>query len=595
MTHLLRHREHLAVAALLAVAGVLYFVNPGINGWANVYYSGAAQAGSMDWTAFLYGSSDPGNTITVDKAPAALWPIALSIRLFGLSAASIALPQALIGIATVGVLYATVRRGFPAPTALLAGGIVAVMPVATLMFRYDNPDALLVLLLTLATYFVVRGIEAPKIRWMLLAGAAVGLGFLTKELQAFLVLPGLIAGYLVAAPIGIGRRVTHLAVALGALLVSAGWWVALVQLVPASARPFVGGSQSNSFLEVVLGYNGIGRITGSGYGNGFSSSGSARLDRLLSGHIAGEIGWLLPAAIVLLVLAFALIGRVARTSVEFALLLVFGGSLVVGTLAFSLMSGIFHSYYTVALAPPIGAVIAMGTTILWRQRTKLGVRLAQAAVVVGSAGWAFAILSRYPYLLGLEWVVLGLGVVGAIAMAFPPGRRVVTVIAVLAAVGALLAGPLSYSIETTTVAHSGSGPIAGPASGKSTNATPSSVVVGALAADGGSYTWIAAAVGSSRAAELQLASGFPVMPLGGYKHVDPAPTLAQFRALVERKAIHWFLFPSTGGASESARISQWVRANFAPHRFGRVIAYDLTAVPDPANAQLDIPGGSAVL
>jgi len=153
-----RHGEMLALGALLGLTALLYLVNPAVNGWANSYYSGAAQAGSLDWTAFLYGSSDPGNTITIDKPPAALWPIALSIRLFGLNAASILLPQALMGVATVAVLYASVRRGFPAATALLAGVLAAVTPVAALMFRYNNPDALLVLMLTSAIYFTVRGI-----------------------------------------------------------------------------------------------------------------------------------------------------------------------------------------------------------------------------------------------------------------------------------------------------------------------------------------------------------------------------------------------------------------------------------------------------
>ncbi|MBC7589878.1 MAG: glycosyltransferase family 39 protein [Salinibacterium sp.] len=579
-------REAIGLGALLALTAALYLVNPAVNGWANAYYSGAAQAGSMDWTAFLYGSSDPGNTITVDKPPAALWPIALSIRLFGLNAASIVLPQALMGVATVAVLYAIVRRGFPSATALIAGALAAVTPVAALMFRYNNPDALLVLLLTSAIYFTVRAIERPSAKWMALAGAAVGLGFLTKELQAFLILPALVVVYLIAAPVGLGRRVAHLLVALGALLVSAGWWVALVLLVPANARPFVGGSQSNNFLDVVLGYNGIGRLTGDGYGNHYSSASSAGIDRLLSGYIAGQIGWLLPAAVVMLAIALMLVGRVTRTDLPRAIILLFGGSLMVTTLALSFMSGIFHGYYVVAMVPGVAGLVAIGGTLLWGERRKLRARIALAVIVAGSAAWSFVIIRRYPVLDGLDWVILGLAVVASIALTLPPRGRAIAVLAVTTALASLMVGQLAYSIQTTTVAHTGSGPIAGPASGTSKrNANGlSATAAAALSTDASSFRWVVAAAGSTRAAEVQLALGHAVMPLGGYKRSDPAPTLTTFQTLVAAHAIHYLWPSATGGSSQSALIVGWVKANFPRIKVGGTDVYDLTAAPSPSNA-----------
>lgn len=581
-----RHGEKLALGALLGLTALLYLVNPAVNGWANSYYSGAAQAGSLDWTAFLYGSSDPGNTITIDKPPAALWPIALSIRLFGLNAASILLPQALMGVATVAMLYASVRRGFPAATALLAGVLAAVTPVAALMFRYNNPDALLVLLLTSAIYFTVRGIERPSAKWMALAGTAVGVGFLTKELQAFLVLPALVIMYLVFASTSLRRRIGHLLVALGALIVSAGWWVALILLVPATSRPFVGGSQSNNFLDVVLGYNGIGRITGNGYGNGSSSSSSAGIDRLLSGYLAGQIGWLLPAAIVLLAIALMLLGRASRSDLPRAIILLFGGTLVATTLALSFMSGIFHGYYVVAMVPSIAALVAMGATLLWRERRDLRARVALAVIVTGSAGWAFAILRRYPVLGGLDWVTLLLAVMASVLLTLPPRGRFIAALAATTSLASLTSGQLAYSIQTTTVSHTGSGPIAGPASGpskKSANGISASVA-SALSKDAASYRWVAAAVGSSLAADLQLATGHPVMPLGGFKRSDPAPTLEAFQALVGAHAIHYLLPSSTGGSSQSALIVRWVKANFARVKIGGIDVYDLAFAPSAANA-----------
>ena len=221
-----------SLLALLVGTAILYLWGLTASGYANSFYSAAAQAGSMDWTAFLFGSLDPGNSITVDKPPASLWLMALSVRLFGLSSASILVPQALLGVATVGVLYATVRRTSGHWAGLAAGVILALTPAAALMFRFNNPDALLVFLMTLAAYATLRAIERARGRWLVLAGALIGFAFLTKMLQAFLVLPAFVIVYLIAAPTRLRTRLLHLLAAFAAMIVSLGWWVALVELMP---------------------------------------------------------------------------------------------------------------------------------------------------------------------------------------------------------------------------------------------------------------------------------------------------------------------------------------------------------------------------
>ena len=177
---------------------MLYLWSLSASGWANSFYAAAAQAGSKSWKAWFFGSSDSANSITVDKPPAALWIDGLSVRLFGLSSWSVLVPQALLGVATVGVVYAAVRRWFSAHAALLAGAVLALTPVATLMFRFNNPDALLVLLITLAAYCTLRGIEDGRRRWVVLTGVAIGFGFLAKQLQVLLVVPPLTLAYLIA-------------------------------------------------------------------------------------------------------------------------------------------------------------------------------------------------------------------------------------------------------------------------------------------------------------------------------------------------------------------------------------------------------------
>jgi 4-amino-4-deoxy-L-arabinose transferase-like glycosyltransferase len=278
----------LALAGLLAATAVLYLWNLSASGYGNSFYAAAAQAGSQSWSAWFFGSLDAQNFITVDKPAASLWVTGLSVRLFGMNSWAVLAPQALMGVATVAVLYATVRRMIADPrhgavAGLLAGAVLAVTPAATLIFRYNNPDALLVLLMTVAAYCLIRAVHAASWRWLALVGVALGFAFLTKMLQAFLVLPAFGLAYLLFAQTNWGKRLAHLATAVVALVISAGWWVLAVQLVPASARPYIGGSTDNSVLNLALGYNGLSRIVGrhsAGAGNSGRRSETALRVRL---------------------------------------------------------------------------------------------------------------------------------------------------------------------------------------------------------------------------------------------------------------------------------------------------------------------------
>lgn len=464
--------ERPALLGLLALTAILYLWDLSASGWANSFYSAAVQAGSVNWEAFFYGSSDAANSITVDKPPASLWIMALSVRIFGLSSWSILVPQALMGVATVWLVYVTVRRYFSAPTALLAGGVLAITPVAALMFRYNNPDALLVLLLTLATYFTLRGIESGRIRWVIWAGVALGFGFLTKQLQSFLILPSLAGVYLALAPISWKKRFGHLLAALGAIIVSAGWWVAVVELVPASMRPYIGGSQNNSFLGLTFGYNGFGRLTGSETGSatpggsrGTSGGmwGATGLFRLFENEIGGQITWLLPAALILLVVALILGRRRPRTDMRRATLLIFAGSLVVTALAFSFMAGIFHAYYTVALAPALAVVVAIGASEAWAAREHLWVRLTLSLSMLGTGIWAWALLARASdWLPWLKFVVMLLAVIAALLLLIPRSSQARARATIALSLAAALLAPTAYTLQTVMTAHTGSIITAGP-------------------------------------------------------------------------------------------------------------------------------------
>ncbi|MDH6116111.1 4-amino-4-deoxy-L-arabinose transferase-like glycosyltransferase [Kitasatospora sp. GAS204A] len=474
-----------ALLGLLLATAALYGWNLTASGWANSFYSAAVQAGTQSWQAFFYGSSDAANFITVDKPPMSLWPMELTARLFGLSSFTVLAPEVLMGVATVGVLYATVRRRFSPLAGLLAGAALALTPVAALMFRFNNPDALLVLLLTLAAYAFVRATESASTRWLLLAGVMFGFGFLTKTLQAFLILPAFALVYLVVAPTGLWRRLRQLLAAGLALVLAGGWWVAVVQLVPAADRPYVGGSQDDSFLSLTFGYNGFGRLTGNetgsvgggaaapGGGGGAGGGGgphwgSTGLTRLFGSDLGGQIGWLLPAALVLLLLGLWATRRAPRTDAARTAFLVWGGWLLSTGLTFSYMSGIFHQYYTVALAPAVAALVGMGVDGLWRARRRLPYAALLAVLVGGTALWAYLLLGRSAgFVPWLRWVVL-LGGLGAALVLLAAGRLAGRAAARWSAVGGVLAlaaglgGPAAYAVDTVASAHTGSIPTAGP-------------------------------------------------------------------------------------------------------------------------------------
>lgn len=636
-----------ALLALLATTAVLYLWNLGASGWANSFYSAAAQAGSVDWQAFFYGSSDAANSITVDKTPASLWGMALSVRLFGLNSWSILVPQALMGVATVGLLYASVRRAmnqrtvatldddgerttepaatWSAPAAgLLAGLVLALTPVAVLMFKFNNPDALLVLLLVAAVYAFTRACEKAGTWWLIAVGTLIGFGFLTKMLQALLVVPVFAIVYLIVAPNRLRTRFLQLLAAGLALLLSAGWWVAIVELTPAAMRPYIGGSQTNSVMELVLGYNGLGRLTGDEVGSvtpgggaggpagaGGSMWGETGIGRMFNAEIGGQVAWLIPAAIMLGLAGLWLTRRTARTDSTRTALLVWGGWLAVTMLTFSFMQGIFHAYYTVALAPAIGAIVGIGAVLLWERRSHVAAGAVLAVTVLVTAAWAYVLLGRSSdFLPWLAPLVLITGIVIALALtavSYLPMKLAASVAVAAIVVG--LAGPTAYAIQTTATAHSGSIPTAGPAAiamggpggmrgpggpgamggpvpgagaqqlappggfaggtqgfpnraqgpggggpggaggagGLLNGSNPTAAVTSLLQQNASDYTWVAAAIGSQNASGYQLASQEPVMAIGGFNGSDPSPTLEQFQQLVAAGKIHYFIGGSGGG------------------------------------------------
>jgi 4-amino-4-deoxy-L-arabinose transferase-like glycosyltransferase len=587
------------LGALLTATAALYLWNLSASGWANAFYSAAAQAGAGNWTAMLFGSSDAANAITVDKTPAALWVIDMSVRLFGLNSWSVLVPQALEGVGAVALLSAAVRRASGDGAALLAGAVFALTPVAALIFRFNNPDALLVLLLVAAAYCVQRACETGgSRRWLIAAGIFVGFGFLAKMLQAVLVLPGFAAAYLVAGHRPMRSRVVDLLAGAAAIVVSGGWFLLLVELWPADARPYIGGSQHNSIVELVLGYNGLGRLTGDETGGLGNLNSDVGWGRLFGAAMGLDVAWLLPAAAICVAAGFVITRRAPRTDPARAALILWGCWLAVTAVVFSFAGGIVHPYYTVALVPAIAASVGIGAALLWRNRTDLRAATALSGIVLVTSILAAVLLSRHSDWMPWLRATVAVGGVGAAALLLVAGRLARPVARAVAAlaVAVCLVAPAVYAVATAATPHSGAIPAVGPAVhgfagftgpvGLLDSPTPGPALSATLSADAHDFTWAAASVGSNNAAGYQLASGAPVMAIGGFNGTDPSPTLAEFQRYVADRRIHYFVRgkmmighwggSTTTGSRESADIAQWVETHYTPVTVDRVLIYDLT-------------------
>jgi 4-amino-4-deoxy-L-arabinose transferase-like glycosyltransferase/putative flippase GtrA len=460
--------------ALLVLAGVLNLWALGQNGWANEYYSAAVRSMSSSWHNFIYGSFDPSGIMTVDKPPLALWVQALSARLFGFHSLSILVPQALMGMASVALVYDLTRRRFGRIPGFVAGLVLATTPMTVAISRHNNPDALLVLCCVAALWFLVRGLEDGRTRWLVLSGVSIGLGFETKMAVALMVLPGIAAAWLWVAPRG---RLVAARQALGAGLAMAAVacaWPLLVTLTPAANRPWISGTSDNSIWSLIFGYNGLGRLDGQaggpgGIGRGGPFGGSAGPLRLFNGALGGQAGWLLGAALVGGI-GLVVATRLRRSDDRTGWLIATGGAFLTCAVAFSFAKGIFHPYYVSLLAPFTAALVgaAAGQALDGGNAGKIVGALAVAGGVVTELMVLHNIGGQFAWLPPL---LVGGGIAGAVALSAAASRR--ARVAVLAAVlGLLIWAPATWAFQTLGHATSGTFPAGGPASAASSMGGP---------------------------------------------------------------------------------------------------------------------------
>jgi 4-amino-4-deoxy-L-arabinose transferase-like glycosyltransferase len=640
-----------ALLGVALLAGLLMLWGLTVNGYANTYYSSAVYAASHSWSAFFYNALDLSRYVSMDKTPLSIWMMALSARVFGFSSFTMLLPDALCGVACVVVLHDAVRRTLGPRAAILAALMLALTPVTVLMSRFNNPDALLVLLLVCSAWATVRAIETGRTRHLLLAGLLVGLAFNTKMLQAYLVLPALALAYLYAGPGRVRRRVAQLLGAGALTFVVSAAWVGAMMLIPASERPYVGDTLHNSWWELIFEANGLNRVGSggaAGAGGPVGFGGAQGVLRLFDAEVGAQIAWLLPLAVLGLVVGLWVHRRAPRTDPARAAYMLWGTWALVSFAVFSFALNLFHPYYTSALAPAVAVLAAGGLLALWDRARASRLSAATLAVaLVATALLSTSLLDRTPsFVPWLRWLVPAVAFACAAAILVWHTRARTLVLAL--ALAAVLAGPAAYSLATVGRSVTGGNPKAGPAAVESgrggapggggavtgglpgggglrlfggarggvSSGPPAGLgLPGAAAAGGGGAAgavgpggtgvankrlivyleahrdgakYLVAADGSMTAAPIILATHQLVVTIGGFSGQDPAPTVTQLERLVSSGQLHYvYGFGGSRGGSAALR-----RGRFSPGaRFG--LGGALPGSGASSGGAGAIPGGGA--
>jgi 4-amino-4-deoxy-L-arabinose transferase-like glycosyltransferase len=536
------------LTAVLALSTFLDLSRLKSEGYANVYYAATVKDMLDSWYNFFFVSYDAG-FVSVDKPPVGFWIQAASAYLFGFHGWSILLPQALAGVLSVALLYYLVRRSFGPVAGLLAALALAFTPISVATNRHNNLESLLVLTVLLATWAFILAAETGRLRWLLVGALVVGVGFNIKMLEAFLVLPAFYLLYLVAAPVGWRRRMIHLGLATVVIVAASLPWVVAVDLTPADQRPYVGSSSFNTVTDLIVGWNGVERMVGNDKGVGDPGP-----LRFLNPQLAGQIGWLLPLAIVGLAVASWKRRPSLPISRQHQDLLLWGTWLTSQVVFFS-VAGDWDPYYLAMLAPAVAALVGAGGVALWDDYRGPGWRgWLLPLTLVGVASLQLYILSLYPdwsHWLVPTIVIVSLAAAASLVAARPkPGLKVSGY--PLAAIGvgilSLFLAPSIWAASTMWYGADTRSPSAGPqiVAGE----TPSRIrsdgdevahMVDYLEANQGDATYLVAAIRSDLASPIILSTDEPVIAFGGFEGRDPVFSIKRLAGLVNQGSVRFFV------------------------------------------------------
>jgi 4-amino-4-deoxy-L-arabinose transferase-like glycosyltransferase len=582
--------DRAALAAIVVLAALLNLFALDREGWSNTYYAAAVRSMLAGPSTFFFGAFDPGGFITIDKPPLGFWVEALSARLFGYSGVSLLLPGALAAIASVWLLARLVGRRFGRLAGLVAALVLAVSPISVATARNNTVDSLLVLVILFAVASTLRWGDTGRARWLILAMVLVGVGFNVKMLEAYLILPALGLAVLVDQRWSLRRRVGHLALAVVPLLLVSFSWALIVDAIPAASRPFVGGSAANSVVDLALNYNGIERLAG---GQSFPNLGRVGPLRLFDPSLSGQISWWLVLGLLGLAVAVVELRRRPARRRFLVPLALWSGWFATAAVFFS-VARFWHPHYLVMFAPAVAALAGAGCAALlraWRRPGPAGWLLPISVVASGLAEAMIVGVAR-----GFDWlqgtaVVLSLALGGGLFLLRAGlgtiGRdRAAGFALTVTAVLALAVAPLTWSAWTTLHPPGASLPVGGPPAAGSARGggaflgLPSGGPTGSPAGSGPvgrassalvafalehqhDATFVLATASAQQAAPIIIATGLPVMSLGGFSGDDQTLTVAEFEARVAAGDVRYVLvggFSAGGGYFGGANdVIRWAR------------------------------------
>jgi 4-amino-4-deoxy-L-arabinose transferase-like glycosyltransferase len=656
----------LALFVILSLAAALRLWRLGQNGWGNEYYTAGVRSMMGGWSNFLYNSFDPAGFVSVDKPPVALWIQVVSAKLFGFHGLAVLLPQVLEGIIAVWVMYHIVRRYFDTSAGLFAALFLAITPVSVAIDRSSNTDSCLVLVILLAAWALIRAAETGRRRFLLLSLAIIGVGFNVKMLAAFVVLPSFVLVYFLAAPITWRRRLQDLAIAAVVLIAVSLSWLVIYDLTPPENRPFAGTTKNNSMLELAFGPYAVGRfvppIKPAATARGDRKSTAVDSDahaaarrefieelkrsnlglrlfvlapagplRLADGQLAGQVGWLIPLAIIGgLVAAFQFPFR-RPIAKQHALLLLWFCWTVTYVVIYSYAAGIMHLYYLATLAPSLASLAGIGIAALWKEYVqKTWTALLLPAALLLTAAWQLRIqasalgwkLNQIPGAMSVlndltkgpaawqTWLHAALIAGTFISAASLLGlffrerrieaRRVLAIAALGIGIMALLVTPLAWALSIVLVPGHGTLPSADLArlthpGGKAGHAlrsgwgghTDNSKLIEFLKANHRGERYLLATSSAPFAASIIIRTGEAVMVTGGFHGLDPILTPEKFAHMVKNHQVRFAMLGDLSrvsrmlGAESAGRpIADWVEAN------GKLVDFSLWRSPGERNYSL---------
>ncbi len=625
----------IGLGLVVIVAAVLRLYNIQAVGDSNPYYTAAVKSMLQSFHNFFFAAAEPGGSVTVDKPPLGLWLQAISAFFLGVNGVAVVLPQIVAGILSVPLLFVLIRRYFGSIAGLVAALALAITPVSIAVERNNTMDATLIFTLLLAAWAFIKATDTRRLRYLLLGGLLVGLGFNIKMMQAFLSLPAFYALYFLGAKVGIRRKIAHLALATVVLVVVSFSWATVVQLTPADQRPYIGSTQTNNVFDLIFGYNGVDRLLGGAGtpgvpgaqpdgnqgqlpagmnpptgapgnfappqdgtrldgqgrgpqdgGNGVFNTGQTGVFRLLTAPLGNEVGWLLPFG--LLSIGLLLVGQRLTFPLDDnqKAAVLWGGWLLTATVFFSIAS-FFHPYYLAMLSVPLAAMVGIGAAKLWDSfhARSLPIRLLIVALVAAVLG--FQVFLAKQYTTNLMWIVpAGIALIAGAAVAILRRKAPQAVaLAFACLLIAMLWLPAGWGAMTTLYtnpsamlpeAYSGNtastpgGPMqfsaapgtAAPGAPGQPDAAANSALVSYLQAHTQGIEYLVAVPSANQGDSLVLATGRPVLYMGGFTGSDPVVDGTKLAQLVADGKLRYVLgggggMPGNGNSS----VTSWLQAN----------------------------------